>query len=280
MSVRRLLFVVLFASSALDAAAERSLDGRLRWEEGDSAVTLIKRGGFSSRGQRVALPPLEKGARRRVVFAASGDKFAVLDQVSDSVSLHGDSPRGTRAAQALVTGALLRLMDLRGRVLWGKRLPETYAVGSSGGSAPLVLGSDGTAAVLMQDADPYTKEKPLVMVLDPKGREVLRLDYTAWSRIDDMALASDGRWLALRGIGRLPESDSWGSALGHYALEDGGRTLIPAGAASGVRSLRGFDRDGRVCCLVERKELAAYAHDGTRGVLSAAQAEALFGAAP
>lgn len=277
MSLAALLALAL---AALPARAERSLDGRLRWEEGDSAVTMVKRGGFSSRGQRVALPPLEKGARRRVVFAASGDKFAVLDQVSDAVSLHADSPRGTRAAAALVTGALLRLMDLRGRVLWTKRLPETYAVGSGGGSAPLVLGADGTAAVLMQDADPYTKEKPLVMVLDPKGRELLRLDYTAWSRIDDMALASDGRWLALRGIGRLPESDTWGSALGHYSLEDGGRTVLPAGAASGVRSLRGFDRDGRVCCLVERKELAAYAHDGTRSVLSPSQADALFGEAP
>lgn len=278
--MRRPALLALAALLTVPARAARSPDGRLRWEEGDPAVTLVKRGGFSARGQRVSLPPLEKGAKRRVVFPPSGERFAVLDQVSDAVSLHMDSPRGQRGAQTLVTGAVIRLMDVRGRLLWTKRLPETYSVGGDGGSGPLVLGSDGTSAVLMQDADPYTKSKPLVVVLDPKGRETLRLDYTAWSRVDEMALSQDGRWLALRGIGRLPEKDNWGSALGHYRLDDGSRLVIPAGAASGGRSLRGFDRDGRVCCLAEKKELAAYAHDGTRTPYAEDEAEEIFGPTP
>ena len=272
--------LALAALLAAPAWAARSPDGRLRWDEGDPAVTLVKRGGFSARGQRVTLPPLEKGAKRRVVFAPAGERFAVLDQLSDAVSLHTDAPRGPRGAQALVTGAVLRLMDLRGRVLWTKRLPETFSVGGEGGSGPLVLGSDGSSALLMQDADPYTKAKPLILVLDPKGRDILRLDYTAWSRVDEMLLSGDGRWLAVRGIGRLPESDSWGSALGHYRLEDGSRLVLSAGAAAGVRSLRGFDRDGRVCCLAEKKELAAYAHDGARTAFAPDEADEIFGAAP
>lgn len=278
--MRRPTLLALALLAAAPGGAVRSPDGRLRWEEGDPAVTVVKRGGFAARGQHVTLPSLEKGARRRVVFAPSGDLFAVLDQVSDAVGLHGDSPRGPRGAQALVTGAVLRLMNLRGRVLWTRRLPETYSVGADGGSGPLALGSDGTSALLMQDADPYTKAKPFVVVHDPKGREVLRLDYTVWSRVDEMLISPDGRWLAVRGIGRDAERDAWGAALGRYRLEDGDRRVIPASAATGSRTLRGFDRDGRVCCLSERRELAAYAHDGTRSVVTPEEAEELFGPAP
>lgn len=278
--MRRPALLALALLAAAPAGAVRSPDGRLRWEEGDPAVTVVKRGGFAARGQHVALPSLEKGARRRVVFAPSGDLFAVLDQVSDSVGLHGESPRGPRGAQALVTGAVLRLMNLRGRVLWTRRLPETHSVGADGGTGPLALGSDGTSALLMQDADPYTKAKPLVVVHDPKGRETLRLDYTVWSRVDELLISRDGRWLAVRGIGRNAERDSWGAALGHYRLEDGSRAVVPAGKASGARTLRGFDREGRVCCLVEHKELAAYAHDGTRTVFAPDEADEAFGAAP
>lgn len=278
--MRRPALLAALLLTAAPGGAVRSPDGRLRWEEGDPAVTVVKRGGFAARGQHVALPALEKGARRRVVFAPSGDLFAVLDQVSDAVGLHGDSPRGPRGAQALVTGAVLRLMNLRGRVLWTRRLPETYSVGADGGSGPLALGSDGTSALLMQDADPYTKAKPFVVVHDPKGREVLRLDYTVWSRVDEMLISPDGRWLAVRGIGRDAERDAWGASLGHYRLEDGDRRVTPAAAASGARTLRGFDRDGRVCCLSEKKELAAYAHDGARTVFAPEEAEELFGPAP
>lgn len=278
--MRPLALLTLALLTAAPAEAVRSPDGRLRWEEGDPAVTVVKRGGFSDRGQSVTLPSLEKGAVRRVVFAPSGDLFAVLDQLSDSVGLHGESPRGPRGAQALVTGGVLRLMNLRGRVLWTRRLTETHSVGASGGSGPLALGSDGTSALLMRDADPYTRAKPLIVVHDPKGRQLLRLDYTVWSRVDEMLLSSDGRWLAVRGIGRDAERDAWGASLGHYRLQDGERRVIPAAAASGGRSLRGFDRDGRVCCLVERKELSAYAHDGARTVFTPEEADEIFGAAP
>lgn len=271
---------LLAAALALPALAVRSPDGRLSWNEGDAAVTVLKRGGFSARGSKVPLPPLPKGAKRRVVFAPEGGRFAVLDQVFDAVGLHELSPRGPRGAAAVVAEATLRLMDARGRVLWTKRMPETYSVGSAPGSDPLVVGGDGTAAVLMGDADPYTKEKPLVLVMDPKGREVLRLDYTAWSRVDEMRLSQDGAWLALRGIGRLPERDAWGSALGRYRLADGERLVVAASAASGARSLRGFDAAGRLCCLVERKELAVYGPDGARSTLSPEEADELFGPAP
>lgn len=274
------LLLAVFALWAVPAGAERSADGRLRWEEGDHDVTVLNRGGFSMRGNRVKLPALEKGARRRVVFAPSGGLFAVLDQQSDSVGLHAQAPRGSRGAQAVVTGATLRLMDLRGRLLWTRVLPETFSLGGFGVPNPIVAGSDGTTALLMQDADPYTKAKPMILVFDAKGKETLRLDYTAWSRVDEMLLSSDGHWLALRGIGRIPEQDSWGSALGHYSLTDGGRTVKPSGAAAGGRTLRSFDAQGTVCCLLERRELAAYDHDGLRTVYTAEEAEKLFGPAP
>ena len=277
MAVRLALAAILLAAPA---TAGRSSDRRLSWDEGDAFVIVHRQAGFSTAGVKIPLPALASGVKRRVVFPARGQRFAVLDEASDEVGLHDASPRGSRLAAALVTGSSVRLFDLRGRALWTKSLPETHAVGGEGGTPPLVLGGDGSAAILLQDADPYTKEKPLVLVLDAKGRERLRLDYTSWTRVDDMLLSDDGAWLVVRGIGRVPADDTWGSALGHYRLSDGDRAVFPTRSAAGLRGLRGVDKDGRACCLLEGKSFVAVGHDGGREALSPAEAARRFGAAP
>lgn len=274
-------FLALLALCAAAAArAAVSPDGRLSWEPGDDHVDMRRPSGFRSRGREVPLPALEKGARRSVVFAPSGDSFAVLDQATAAVGLHQDSPRGSRAAQAFVAGATLRMVAVNGRVLWTKKMPETHAVGGEGAAQPLALGGDGSAALLLQDVDPYTKARPLVIVFDAKGRERLRLDYTAWSRVDEMLLSGDGAWLALRGIGRVPDQEAWGAALGHYRLSDGDRLVVSAAAASGGSSLLAFSDDGTVCCLREGKSLVAVGHDGARQTLTREEAARRFGLKP
>ncbi len=265
---------------AAPASAGRSSERRLSWDPGDAFVTVNRPSGFSAGGQKISLPALPDGAKRRVVFAPRGQRFAVLDEASDEIGLHEAAPRGSRRAAALVTGSTVRLLDLRGRVLWTKNLPETHTVGGEGGTPPLVLGGDGSAAVLLQDVDPYTKEKPLVLVLDAKGRERLRLDYASWSRVDEMLLSDDGAWLVVRGIGRVPADDTWGSALGHYRLLDADPAVFPARSAAGLHGLRGVDKEGRACCLIEGKTFVAVGHDGSREALGAAEAERRFGAAP
>ncbi|MBI2362759.1 MAG: hypothetical protein HYV15_05190, partial [Elusimicrobia bacterium] len=154
------LSLLLAVSAASSGLAAVSPDGRLSWEPGDDHVDMRRPSGFRTRGREVPLPALEKGARRSVVFAPRGESFAVLDQAATAVGLHQDSPRGARAAQAFVAGATLRMVALNGRVLWTKKMPETHAVGGEGVSQPLALGGDGSAALLLQDVDPYTKAKP------------------------------------------------------------------------------------------------------------------------
>ncbi|MBI3300126.1 MAG: hypothetical protein HYZ75_18320 [Elusimicrobia bacterium] len=264
--MRRLLLLacLALAPATARAAGGMSADGRLSWDPGDAAVTINKRSGFSARGQKIALPALAKDAKRRVVFPIRGDRFAVLDAADDAVGLHQNSPRGARGALAVVTGATLRLLNLRGRVLWTKRLPETHTVGGEAGVEPLTVGADGSSALLLQDVDPYSKAKPFILVLDPKGKDVLRLDYTSWSRVDEMLLSDDGKWLIVRGIGRIPADDAWGTALGHYRLEDGDAAVFPTPKASGAKSLRAVDAKGWACCLLEGKILSAVDHDGGR----------------
>lgn len=274
------LLPLLCLLAAASGRAATSPDGRLRWDPGEDHVELRRPSGFNARGREVPLPPLEKGASRSVVFAPRGDVFAVLDQAATAVGLHQDSPRGARAAQAFVAGTALRMLDLRGRVLWVKQLPETYAVGGEGVSQPLALGGDGSAALLLQDVDPYTRARPLVIVFDAKGREKLRLDYTAWSRVDEVLLSDDGAWLALRGIGRVPDLEAWGAALGHYRLKDADRSVVSAAAAAGGKSLEAFAADGAVCCLREGKSLFSVGHDGRRVQLTREEAEARFGLKP
>lgn len=272
------LLLALLAAAPVGAAV--SPDGRLRWEEGDSFITVNRPAGFSARGRHISLPSLPKDARRSVVFARRGDVFAVLDEESAAVGLHLESPRGSRAARAFVTGAVLRLMDLRGRTLWTKQLPDTYAVGGEGDVQPLSIAPDGTAAILLQDVDPYTKAQPLLLAFDPKGRELLRLDYTLWSRVDELLLSDDGRWLAVRGIGRVPADETWSSALGSYGLESGERGVYATPAASGVKSLRAIDKDGAACCIQEGRALVAVGHDGSRQKLEPGEAAARFGLKP
>lgn len=276
-----MLYALLAAClAAVPARAQPANPGRMIWDPGDAFVTLRKRSGFSSANQKIPLPALEKGSKRRVVFPMRGDHFVVLDEAGADIGLHRDAPRGARAALAVVTGSTLRLINTRGRVLWTKPLPDTHTVGGEGVIEPLAVGANGTVALLLQDVDPYTKAKPLVLVLDPKGREIQRLDYTSWSRVDEILLSHDGSWLIVRGIGRIPADDTWGSALGHYRLQDAAAEVYPTPTASGAKSLRAVDAIGRACCLLESKILNSIDHDGRREVVAPGELETLFGVKP
>ena len=73
---------------------------------------------------------------------------------------------------------------------------------------------------------------------------------------------------------------AWGSALGHYSLQDAGVEVYPTPAASGAKSLRAVDALGRACCLLESKTLNSIDHDGRRETVSLGALKSRFGVKP
>ena len=84
----------------------------------------------------------------------------------------------------------------------------------------------------------------------------------------------------MRGSGRIPADDAWGSALGHYDLRDAKTEVYPTPEASGARSLRAIDAEGRACCLLESKTLKSIDHDGRREAVGIGELETRFGVKP
>lgn len=256
-----------------------SPDRRLRWTEGSLFVSVYKPGKRRP-SRRVRLPPLKgKTTRRKVLFAERGDFFCVVDEQIKELGLHLDAARGAKAAKAAVVASWLRLMDVFGRVHWSKRLRDTYVVGRPGAS-PLRITEDGTLAVLLQDADPYTKARPLLLVFNPRGRRLLEIDYVDFKHIDEFALSSDGKFVAVRGYGRITDHETWGKALAVYRVRGGKEWVQPIPRASPTRTLKVVDSEGSVCCVREGEDYVAYGPRRRRTVIDPVEAASRYGLEP
>jgi len=255
-------FLLLCAAAAAALPAVQSPDGAYRWTEGESFLVRVTVRGEKRKEERIRLPPLaEPEARRRLLFAERGDYFCVLDEKVDEIGLHLDRPRGAAQAKALVLAPTLRLLDRGGRTLWTRRMDDKHMVGAGAGALSPRLTSQGALAVLLQDADPYSKGKPLLLVLDRAGQELRRLDYTSWSRVDEFALSEDGGVLAVRGLGRIPDKESWGLAFGYYGAEDAPPRIRALKGPVG-EDLRSVDKDGWACCVRQGSQSTAFGPSG------------------
>jgi len=262
-------------SLPLLAAPRVSEDGRYRWEPGSRRVEIR-----TSKGRRtVKIARAEKGALRTVLFAPSGRWFAVLDETRDELGLHLDHARGSKAAKATVVSARLRLIDERGRTVWDRELEDRHLGGSAASERPIRLSTEGTLAILLQDADPLHKNRPRLLVFSPSGEKILRLDYTQWTRIDGFALSSGGKALSVRGLGRRPKTEDWGPAASVYDLGRKGRRLwsseVPSKAIPG--EMRWVSKSGWACCLGSGPDYRAFDPSGGSLRLEAHEVRDRFG---
>jgi len=256
--------VLLLTAIGAQAGTQSSPDHAFTWEEGAPFLLRFKTGTKGRRrGVRTRLPALPEGWRRRLLFGERAPYFCVLDERAEEIGLHLDAPRGASGAKALVLASVLRLVDSKGRVRWTRRMREEHLVGSKGDARSHRLGPDGTLAVLLQDGDPYSRTRPLLLVLDRKGRETLRLDYAGWTRIDDFTVADDGTAVAVRGVGRIPEEETWGPAVGFYRLDEDESWVrsVPPDAGG---ALKRADPDQGVCCVREGGGLYSFTPSGVR----------------
>ncbi len=240
-----------------------SPDGRLRWVEGDSFVTVAEDAERPER--KVKLPPIaSRASKRRVLFAERSSRFCLLEEGDSELGLHLGTRRGHEKAKALLVASKLHLLESNGRILWSRRLPEKAIVGRAADARSLLIANDGTLALLLQDVDPYGKDRPMLLVISPKGRDLLSLDSTAWSRIEEFKLSLDGSALAIRGFGWVPEDEDWSKALGYYPLRSGKARVHPVPRASEGGSLLGFNAEGWVCCVREDGKSFAFGPLGPR----------------
>ncbi|HAH06040.1 MAG TPA: hypothetical protein DCM05_05835 [Elusimicrobia bacterium] len=256
-----------------------SPDGRFRWIAGDKHINV--RPAPNKPERKVALPPLEKKSiRRKMLFAERSPLFLIIDEEDQEVGLHLKTRRGAEKAKALLLASTLRLLDSEGRVLWTRRMQDKAIVGKSGDARALSVANDGTVAVLLQDVDPYAKARPYIHVFDPKGREVKSLDYTKWTRVDELLLSPDGKALMVRGFGLVPEDGEWSKAFGYYPTRADKEFLIPAPKSPDERQLRGFDSLLWACCIKESGQLSAVTSAGARQALTEEDARKRFGPPP
>jgi hypothetical protein len=234
--MRAILPILIAASAAAGGPSESvSPDGSIRWTRGASEYAFTTRKGKEKRRRLPAVPKGE-GWSRRLLFSEKGNFFCVLDEKNEELGLHLGGRRGPAAAKLAVSASILTLVRTGGRALWKKRLRDRHFGGpKTKDDLPLQIAEDGTLAVLLQDGDPYAKSRPVVLVVDPRGKKKLELGYTVWSRVDELALSEDGKELSVRGLGRIPDREDWGRAVGNYRL-DSDRSWVNAVDDSG-RSL-------------------------------------------
>lgn len=256
-----------------------SPDGRFRWVAGEDYVQIRPAPGKKER--RIKLPaPEGKISRRRVLFAERGPRFCVIDEEDQEFGLHLDARRGPESAKALLLASTVRLLDSNGALLWRRRMPDKAIVGKAGEARALSIGNDGTVAILLQDVDPYAKARPYLYVFDARGRELLGLDYTQWTKIEEFALSSDGGALALRGFGHVPEEERWSKAFGYYPTRSKKGVVIPTPDIEEGRHLRGFDSARWACCAKEGGELFAIGPSGEKRRIPPEEADRRFGTPP
>ena len=246
-----------------DRAVIDSPDGLFRWAEGESFVSVYRSGRAAAPG-RIRLPSgPEPGGRRRLLFSPKAAFFGVLDEYTSEVGLHIDARQAPSKAKAAVIRSFLKLLDADGRILWGRRLPDKHAVGSPVGANSLRVSKNGVLAVLLQDTDPYATARPLLLVIDGKGKDALRLDYTSFRRIEEFALSADGAYLAVRGYGLVPEKETWGDALSIHRLGTRKYSVHALSRSSEEHHLRLVRPDGWACCVKRGETFSSFRPDGS-----------------
>ncbi|MFA5139549.1 MAG: hypothetical protein WC728_09990 [Elusimicrobiota bacterium] len=244
-------------------AVHDSPDGLFRWTEGENLVSVF-RSGRDAAPQKIRLPPgPDPGGRRRLLFSLRAPFFGVLDEFLSEVGLHIDARQAPSPAKATVIRSSLKLLDKDGRILWGRRLPDKHAVGSPSGASGLRVAQNGTVAILLQDTDPYATARPLLLVIDRKGTDKLRLDYTSFRRIEELALSSDGAFLAVRGYGLIPERETWSDALAIYRLGTRKSSVRALPRSSEEHHLRLVGPDGWACCVKQGESFSSFRPDGS-----------------
>jgi hypothetical protein len=255
--------------------AHASRDGRFSWVAGATHVTVYKRKQHK-KSHRVRLPAPTPEAVRKVLFARHGDYFAVVDEIKEDLGLHLRVKKGAKKAKATVVRSGLTLMDAGGRILWKKRLRDQHVVGRPG-TSPLDVSTKGTLAILLQDKDPYQKARPLLIVYGPRGGTRLRLDYLDWRHVDEFTLSDDGKYLAVRGFGRITDYETWDTALGFYQLGKKKSWVQAIANVGSQRILREIDPNGRTCCIEDKGGLFAFSRNGDRAPLSPTESTRALG---
>lgn len=245
-----------------DARVMRTESGELRWTPGAAEVEVRARDGRVLHRIPLARPdrkPRAPDVTLRALLPPHGRHFLVVEEYRKDVGLHLATRKGAKKAKATVVKSVLRLVDESSRVLWERATEDKTAVGEETDPQHLQIAPDGTVALLLQDVDPYAKNRPILKVVDPRGREALRLDYTAWTRVDEFALSPDGRSLVVHGFGLVPEDGEMSRAVGFYRLGKGPRWIkgLPRDPAPRLK-LAAVDANGWTCCVDTPEGWTAY----------------------
>lgn len=259
-------------------------DGELRWRSENPEVEVFDREGKQIRKIPLVSPsPLsQKGAVLRALLPERGEYFLVIEETRRDFGLHLAEKRGSTKAKATLVKSLLRLVDLKGRKIWEREMPDKTLIGDAGSPQSLSISNKGTVAILLQDVDPYSHNRPILSVFNPSGSEVLRLDYTAWTRIDGFALSGDGKTLSVLGFGLIPEDGEIGSALGYYDIAQGKPLWIKAAPhdLKSAKTFRMVDPEGWACCVKKGAAYSSFSRAGEIKLLSPDEMFRRFGVSP
>ncbi len=264
----RVLLAALLALLPAPSAAEKtnqedlviSPDGRFVWRKGADRIAVLKLKTGKVR-RHVPLPiPGDRNIRRNVLFASSGRFFCVVFERQSEIGLHLKTRGGASAAKTTVVSSTLFLIDSNGRTHWKKRLRDIHTLEDPKGARSLAIAENGTLAILLQDTGAASAHpRSLILVYDPAGAQLLRLDYIDWRRVDQFALSRHGEALVVRGFGRIEEEEDWGHALAIYKTDSKIRRVTAAPRADKTGGPTSVDDRGTACCV--RRKGRDYAFD-------------------
>jgi hypothetical protein len=245
-----LLFFTLFLGLRSSGWADpiTSPDGRFAWNPGAPYVLRLDPW-TGKKKRRLKLPSrATDDIRRKVFFADKGRYFCVVDEEHSDIGLHLNTRRGAKKAKARVVSSTLYLINDSGRAVWKRRLRDRHALVDREGLPPQVAGN-GTLAILLEDIDRiHVNPRPLLVVLDPKGKERIRLNYLDWRRVDEFKLSPSGSHIAVRGYGRIEDEENWGLALALYKLQPKNKYVRKARLSRKGEAFSSVSDDGKVCC--------------------------------
>ena len=257
--------------------------GQIRWKPGSAEWELLSRQGTVLHSFPLARPDRRppKGATYRALLPPRGHQFLVVEETRREVGLHLSERLADAKPKAAVVRSVLRLVDESSRIFWERTTEDKTQAGTRADPQHLQIAPNGTTAILLEDVDPYTKNRPVLSVISPGGREVLKLDYTAFQRVDEFALAPDGRALVVHGFGLVPEEGTAGRAIGYYQPGKGALWIkqVPRMADPRLR-LELVSADGWTCYVETPDGWTAYSRSGEASVLSAEEMWRKFAVRP
>lgn len=227
-----------------------SPDGRFVWKKGEDRIAVLRpKTGKVRRHIRLPIPG-DRRVRRKILFAKSGRFFCVVFERLTEIGLHLKTRGGASAAKTTIVSSTLFLLDANGRTRWKKRLRDMHTIMGPTGTHGPAIAEDGTLAILLQDTGTaFAHPQSLILVYDPAGEELLRLDYIDWRRVDQLALSRQGEVLLVRGFGHIEEEEDWGHALAIYRTDSKIRRITAAPRADEAEEPASVDDRGTACCI-------------------------------